>query len=534
MKRRNFLRNASLAGMAMTSTPFPGNEHEAYVHDASNPPETFSLMEATISELRSRMQSGKLTSRAATQQYLQRIEAVDRKGPGLNSVIEVNPDALKIADRMDAERRAGKVRGPLHGIPILVKDNIDTADGMMTTAGSVALLGNKASKDAFCVARLREAGAVIIGKTNLSEWANFRSTKSSSGWSSRGGQTRNPYVLNRNPSGSSSGSGASVSANLCAVAVGTETDGSIIAPSSCCGIVGLKPTVGLVSRSGIIPISKTQDTAGPMTRTVADAAILLGAMTGVDPEDPATLASEGKAAADYTVYLKSDALAGKRIGIEKRFRTGNHFVVELYEKAIALLKSKGAEVVEVELLRLTAGNAVGELAVLQYEFKDGLNRYLAKANGKVKSLEELIRFNRENEAKTMPWFKQETLENSQKRGGLDSAEYLDALKKTTGAARTIDDLMKEQRLDAIAGTSYGVPGCTDPINGDYGTGFYFCQPSAIAGYPNITVPMGYAQGLPVGLSFIARAWEEGPLLGMAYAFEQASKHRVPPGFKPML
>ena len=534
MKRRDFLRNASLAGMSAASTSIdPSSQGVLNVSD-SHASDAFPWLEATIEDLQKAMRSGKTTSRAVTQQYLKRIESVDSGERGLRSVIEVNPDALRIADAMDAERKTGKLRGPLHGIPVLVKDNIDTGDRMMTTAGSLALVGNVAARDAFCVQRLRSAGAVILGKTNLSEWANFRSTKSSSGWSSRGGQTRNPYVLNRNPSGSSSGSGASVSANLCAVAVGTETDGSIIAPSSCCGIVGVKPTVGLVSRSGIIPISKTQDTAGPMARTVTDAALLLGVLAGVDPDDPATLASVGKSATDYTSFLRPDALAGKRIGIEKRFLTGNHFVVELYGKAIALMKSKGAEVVEVELLRLTAGNAVGELAVLQYEFKDGLNRYLAKADGKVKSLEELIRFNKENEAKTMPWFKQETLENSQKRGGLDSAEYLDALKKTTGAARIIDDLMREQRLDAIAGTSYGVPGCTDPINGDYGTGFYFCQPSAIAGYPNITVPMGYAHGLPVGLSFIARAWEEGPLLGMAYAYEQASKHRVPPGFKPML
>ena len=534
MKRRDFLRNASLAGMSAASTSIDPSS-QGFLNDSrSSASDAFPWLEATVEDLQKAMRSGKTTSRTVTQQYLRRIESVDRGERGLRSVIEVNPDALKIADAMDAERKAGKLRGPLHGIPVLVKDNIDTGDRMMTTAGSLALVGNVAARDAFCVQRLRSAGAVILGKTNLSEWANFRSTKSSSGWSSRGGQTRNPYVLNRNPSGSSSGSGASVSANLCAVAVGTETDGSIIAPSSCCGIVGVKPTVGLVSRSGIIPISKTQDTAGPMARTVTDAAILLGALAGVDPDDPATLASQGRAAADYVSFLKPDALSGKRIGIEKRFLTGNHFVVELYREAISLMRSKGAETVEVELLRLTAGNAVGEGTVLQYEFKDGLDRYLGKAKGKVKSLEELIRFNTENKTAVMPWFKQETLENSQKRGGLDSVEYLDALKKTKAAGEVIDGLMRELKLDAIAGTSYGVPGCTDPINGDYGTGFYFCQPSAIAGYPNVTVPMGHVHGLPVGLSFIARAWEEGPLLSIAYAYEQASGKRKAPGFKTML
>jgi amidase len=529
MQRRNFLKNSSLAGLTMaTGSLLSFNEKLTQGTD------DFSLLETTIDELQQKMKSGTYTSRMITELYLKRIEAIDKNGPKLNSVIELNPDALKIADELDRERKSGKVRGPMHGIPVMIKDNIDTADKMMTTAGSLAMVGNRASKDAFVVSRLRAAGAVIIGKTNLSEWANFRSTRSSSGWSSRGGRTQNPFVLNRNPSGSSSGSGAAVSANLCAVTVGTETDGSVIAPSSCCGIVGIKPTVGLISRSGIIPISKTQDTAGPMARTVRDAAILLGVMTGIDPEDAVTKESEGKIQKDYTVFLKEDALKGKRIGIEKRFLTGHLSVVELYQQAIALLKSQGAEVVEIELLKLTGVVGASEFTVLQYEFKDGLNRYLEKSNAPVKNLAEVIRFNNDNMAKAMPWFRQETLESSDKKAGLETPEYQEALKKTTGCRKIIDDLMAEQKLDAIAGTSIGIPGCTDLINGDYGTGFYFCPPAAMAGYPHITVPMGHVHELPVGLSFIAGAYNEGPLLGIAYAFEQASKKRMSPNFKPSI
>ncbi|MGL6269841.1 MAG: amidase family protein, partial [Chitinophagaceae bacterium] len=399
--------NSSLAGLTMaTGSLLSFNEKLTQGSD------DFSLLETTIDELQQKMKSGSYTSRMITELYLKRIEAIDKNGPKLNAVIELNPDALKIADEMDRERKSGKVRGPMHGIPVMIKDNIDTADKMMTTAGSLAMVGNRASKDAFVVSRLRAAGAVIIGKTNLSEWANFRSSRSSSGWSSRGGRTQNPYVLNRNPSGSSSGSGAAVSANLCVVTVGTETDGSVIAPSSCCGIVGIKPTVGLISRSGIIPISKTQDTAGPMARTVKDAAILLGVMTGIDPEDAVTKESDGKIQKDYTIFLNQDALKGKRIGIEKRFLTGHLSVVELYKQAIAFLKSQGAEVVEIELLKLTSVIGSSEFTVLQYEFKDGLNRYLEKSNAPVKNLAEVIRFNNDNMAKAMPWFRQETLESS--------------------------------------------------------------------------------------------------------------------------
>lgn len=529
MQRRNFLKNSSLAGLTMaTSSLLSFNEKAEFGSD------NFPFLEVTIDELQQKMNAGAYTSRSITEIYLKRIESIDKNGIKLNSVIELNPDALQIADQLDKERKAGKLRGPMHGIPVLIKDNIDTGDKMMTTAGSLAMLGNRASKDAFVVAQLRSAGAVILGKTNLSEWANFRSSRSSSGWSSRGGRTQNPCVLNRNPSGSSSGSGASVAANLCAVSVGTETDGSIISPASACGIVGIKPTVGLVSRSGIIPISKTQDTAGPMARTVRDAAILLGAMAGIDPDDAVTGESEGKSQKDYTVFLKPDSLKGKRIGIEKRSLSGLFFVVDLFKQAIEVLKAQGAEIVEIELLKLTGPVGGAEFTIMQYEFKDGLNRYLSKANAPVKSLEDVIRFNLENAGKVMPWFRQETLENSQKKEGLDNVEYQDALKKTIGVRKIIDDLMIEQKLDVLVGTSVGLPGCTDLVNGDYGTGFYFCPPAAMAGYPHITVPMGHVQELPVGLSFMASAYKEGVILGMAYAYEQASKKRVPPNFRSSL
>jgi amidase len=535
MKRRDFLRSGSLAGLVMGAGPAaafevldPKAAHELAGKDG------FPLLEATIDELQKKMSSGLLSSRKITEQYLARIKAIDQSGPALRSVVEVNPDALKIADEMDRERKAGKVRGPMHGIPILVKDNIDTGDQMMTTAGSIALLGHKASRDAFVVQQLRKAGAVIIGKTNLSEWANFRSTRSSSGWSSRGGRTSNPYVLNRNPSGSSSGSGVSVSANLCVVSVGTETDGSITAPASCNGVVGMKPTVGLVSRSGIIPISATQDTAGPMARTVRDAAILLGAMTGVDEADPVTRESSGKSAPDYTTYLVGATLKGKRIGLEKRHLQGHEAVVGLYQSAIDQMKAQGAELVDIELLKLTAPIGINERTVLQYEFKDGLNRYFATHQTTVRSLEQLIRFNRENADKAMPFFRQETLEASDQKGGLDNAEYQDALKRTTGTRKIMDDLMAEHRLDAMIGVTMGIPGCSDLVNGDYGTGFYFASPAAMAGYPHVTVPMGYVHGLPVGLSFVSGAYTEGPLLAIAHAYEQVSRKRMPPAFRTVL
>ena len=538
MNRRHFLKNGSLAGITITTLgitsctqPAPGikKNETAAVNDE------FELNEITIDQLQKKMQDGSYTAKSITEKYLKRIDAIDRKGPALHAVIEINPDALAIADKMDAERKAGKIRGPLHGIPVLIKDNINTADQMMTTAGSLALEGNKAPKDAFIVQQLRDAGAVILGKTNLSEWANFRSTRSSSGWSSRGGQTKNPYILDRSTSGSSSGSGAAVAANLCVVAIGTETDGSVVAPSSFCGIVGIKPTVGLLSRSGIIPISKTQDTAGPMARTVKDAAILLGALTGVDAADSVTQQSNGKAQNDYTKYLDTNALKGKRIGIEKSFLKGKHEgVVALYQQAIELLKKQGAEIIEVELLKETNPLGESEFIVLQYEFKDGVNNYLKQANAQPKTLADVIAFDKKYEAKAMPFFKQETLESSEAKGDLNSKEYKDALHKTLSSRKIIDDILQRNNLNAIAGTSYGPATCIDLANGDADPGFYFCPPAAMAGYPHITVPMGLVNELPVGFSFIASAYKEAEIISLAYAFEQATKKRIAPTFIPTL
>jgi amidase len=531
MNRRNFLKTSSVASVSATALAACSSPKSENAETDSAPfKDDFALNELTISDLQAKMKLGDYTSEAITQLYLDRIDAIDKKGPRLNAVIEINPDALTMAKAMDQERKAGKLRGPMHGIPVLIKDNIDTGDQMMTTAGSLALEGHKAPQDAFIVAQLRKAGAVILGKTNLSEWANFRSTRSTSGWSSRGGQTLNPYVLDRNPSGSSSGSGSATSANLCAVAVGTETDGSIIAPASMCGLVGLKPTVGLVSRSGIIPISHTQDTAGPMARTVTDAGILLGALVGVDPADAVTLESRGKSVIDYTQFLKADGLSGKRIGIEKSFLEGHEDVVALYKAAIDILKKQGATIIEVELRKELQETGGAEFVVLQYEFKDGLNRYLSKANARVKSLADVITFNQQNQAKAMPFFKQETLESSQAKGDLTSKEYTEALTKTRSWRQRIDQLLKLHKLDAIAGISIGPAGCIDLINGDYDTGFYFCQPAAMAGYPHLTIPMGTVHGLPVGFSLIAGAYQEGQLLAVGYAYEQASKKRERPGF----
>ena len=537
MKRRNFLKQTALAGLSVTALAMdactaPVNPEKKDQGEATAPTfaDDFALQEITIDALQEKMRQGQYTARSIAELYLKRIAAIDQAGPSLRAVIELNPEALALADALDQERKAGRLRGPLHGIPVLIKDNIDTGDKMMTTAGSLALEGHVAAQDAFIIKQLRAAGAVILGKTNLSEWANFRSTRSCSGWSSRGGQTKNPYVLDRSPCGSSSGSGVAVAANLCAVAIGTETDGSVIAPASFCGIVGLKPTVGLLSRSGIIPISATQDTAGPMARTVRDAAVLLGALTGVDPADGITRESQGKALQDYTRFLDANGLAGKRIGIEQSLLQGHEGVVGAYRQAIEVLKKQGATVVEVELLKATEKSGDAELKVLEYEFKDGLNRYLANAKARVGSLTEVIAFNRQNEASTMPWFKQEILETSEAKGGLDSPEYRAALQKTLGARSSIDDLMRRFTLDAIAGVSIGLPGCIDLINGDYNTGFYFCSPAAMAGYPHITVPMGQVHGLPLGISLIAGAYQEPVLFTLAYAFEQATQHRVAPTF----
>ncbi len=530
MNRRKFLKNSATVGVLSTvsfsaaAAISPSSDNI----DGLNLVDNFELSETTIKELQAKMKSGKLSSKTLTQMYLKRIADIDTSGPKLNAIIELNPDALAIATKMDEERKQGKIRGLLHGIPILIKDNINTGDKMQTTAGSLALAGNIASSDAFIVKKLREAGAVLLGKTNMSEWANFRSSRATSGWSSRGGQTKNPYILDRSPSGSSSGSGTAVSANLCAIAIGTETNGSIIAPASCGGLVGFKPTVGLWSRSGIIPISITQDTAGPMCRTVTDAAILLGALTGVDPDDAITKTSEGKSYTDYTQFLKTDALQGKRLGIEKSFLVGHEKVVALYKSAIEKLKVLGAEIIEIELLKDM--RAIAGASVLRPEFKDGVNAYLATANAKVKNLTEVIAFNNANEASAMPYFRQETLEASDKSADLNDPKYLENLEKVNSSKKIITDLMEKNKLDAIVGTSYGIPSLIDLFNGDSGGGFYFAGPAATSGFPHITVPMGMIFELPLGLSIFAGAYQEPTVLAFGYAFEQATKHRAVPKF----
>lgn len=529
MNRRNFIKSSSLAGLAVSSAAITACAAKESMPVQAVPDFTFELDEVTIDALQQKMGEGIYTARAITEMYLSRIEAIDKNGPGINAVIELNPDALSIADAMDKERREGKVRSALHGIPVLIKDNIDTADKMKTTAGSLALADNVATTDAAIVKKLREAGAVILGKTNLSEFANFRSTSSSSGWSSRGGQTKNPVALNRNPCGSSSGSGAAVAANLCAVAVGTETDGSVIAPASFCGIVGIKPTVGVASRSGIIPISSTQDTAGPMARTVKDAAILLQAIHGADPDDFATMDPKNSNL-NFVQFLDADFLKGKNIGFEKSFLSGNAGVVKLYLEAKAALIAAGANVIEVDLLSETGSLGDAEFTLMQYEFKDGLNRYLQNAHSEMKSLEQIIAFNKRNAETVMPYFQQEILEMSAARGSLDEQEYKNACATTVQSKKMIDDLMAKFQLDAICGTSIGVANCTDLVNGDYYTGFYFCPPAAMAGYPHISVPMGKVHGLPVGLSFMGGAWKDAEVIGLAYAFEQQTQLREKPMF----
>ncbi|MBS1509245.1 MAG: amidase [Bacteroidetes bacterium] len=539
MNRRNFIKSSSVAGISVAafsiagctaSTPEKNKNTISGEHNGDSK-DDFALNEITIASLQDKMQSGEYTSRAITQLYLDRIQQIDKAGPKLNAVIEINPDALSIADAMDKERKAGKIRGPLHGIPVLIKDNIDTADKMQTTAGALALEGNIAKRDAFIVDKLRISGAVLLGKTNLSEWANFRSTSSCSGWSSRGGQTKSPYILDHNPCGSSSGSGVAVAANLCAVAIGTETDGSITCPASVNGVVGIKPTVGLLSRSGIIPISSTQDTAGPLARTVTDAAILLGALTGVDTADPVTANSSGKAQADYTSFLKADGLKGKNIGIDRKRKSTNQHLEQLLDDSIALLKQQGANIIEVDYLH--AINELGkyETEILQCEFKDGVNKYLANGNISIKTLKDVIAYNIANEEKAMPYFKQEQLENCEKKNGLNEPAYKDALLKGRDAARKIiDDVIAKNKLDAIAGITMG-PACSiDVMYGDRWGEDFLTQPAAMTGYPHISVPCGMANRLPVGLSFFGAAYTEPQLLAAAYCYEQASKKRVVPGF----
>jgi amidase len=501
-------------------------------------PSRFELDEMTVRQLQDAMTSGRYTSRRLVDLYTRRINDIDRNGPSLRSVIVVNPDAPSIADALDAERKSRGPRGPLHGIPVLIKDNIDTADRMPTTAGSLALEGSIAAHDAFVVQRLRTAGAVILGKTNLSEWANFRSTKSASGWSAVGGQTRNPYVLDRNACGSSSGTAVAVAANLAAVGVGTETDGSVVCPASVNGLVGLKPTVGLLSRSGIIPISHTQDTAGPMARTVADAAALLSAMIGHDPADTAMRRGRRGGDAEINAPLDSGALKGARIGVaRKRYFGYSPATDKAIDAAVAVMKAQGAVVVDPADIP-TGGELEGcEFEILLFEFKADLNAYLKQlgASARVHSLADLIAFNEREKEREMPFFGQEIFEMAQKKGPLTSAAYLKAMRTCRTRSRTqgIDAALSSHRLDAIVAPTGGPAWPIDPVNGDHYLGSS-STPAAVAGYPSITVPAGFVHGLPVGISFISRPWTEAKLLSLAYAFEQATHHRRQPQFVPTL
>ena len=536
--RRSFLRSAAVASAASAMYPALGAARAVPSTESSDgnfsTPEVkpFELEEITITELQDGMKSGKFTARALVERYSARIEEIDKGGPALNAIIEVNPDAEMIAEKLDAERKTKGPRGPLHGIPVLIKDNIDTADRMMTTAGSLALVGSKPTKDSMVAQKLRAAGAVILGKTNLSEWANIRSSHSTSGWSGRGGLTRNPYALDRNPCGSSSGTGAGISANLAAVGIGTETDGSIVCPSNANGLAGIKPTVGLVSRSGIIPISHSQDGAGPMCRTVRDAAILLGALTGVDSEDAATAASAGKLQTDYTQYCDPNGLKGARIGVARKYFGFSDTVDAVMEQALDVLKKQGATLVDPADIETLGKFDDSELLVFMYELKADLNAYLARIpNTPVRTLREIIDFNGANRQKEMPYFGQDLFVKAEAKGPLTEKEYVDALAKNHQLARTegIDALMDKHQLDAIVAPTGGPAWLTDLINGDHSAGGS-SNAAAVAGYPNINVTAGYLLGLPVGISFFGRAWSEPTLIKLAYSFEQATKARRSPKF----
>jgi amidase len=535
MKRREFLTGAAWAGVASFALPLIGSCNSPGGREVSTAlsSDEFEISEFTISMLQDVMQTGKYTSKKLVAMYLDRISRIDKNGFRLNSVIEINPDALSIAEEMDRERESGKVRSKLHGIPVLIKDNIDTADKMLTTAGSLALASVPAQKDAFIVKQLRDSGAVLLGKTNLSEWANFRSTRSTSGWSGRGGQTRNPYVLDRNPCGSSSGSGVAVAANLCAVAIGTETDGSVVCPSSTNGITGIKPTLGLWSRSGIIPIAHSQDTAGPMTRTVEDAAILLGLLADFDPDDPASADGREKWQTDYTRYLDPLGLQGARIGMARNFFGFNAEVDILMEKAVEAMQKQGAEVIDPANIETAATLEKYEMDVLLYEFKNDLNRYLSGLSSSVKyrTLKDLITFNESNREKEMPWFGQEIFLNAEKKGSLTDKAYLEAVEnlKRLSGKDGIDATLIKYNLDAIVAPTGGPAWTTDWVNGDHYSGGS-SSPAACAGYPAITVPAGFVHGLPIGITFMGTAWSEPVLIRLAYAFEQATMHRKAPGF----
>lgn len=534
MNRRTFLQLSTLAAVTpavaslSSSTAASASSLGRSVHLAN-------LEEVTIADLQAAMDAGQISATALVLTYIARIEALDRHGPTLKSVLEINPDAVAIARALDQERRESGPRGPLHGIPILIKDNIDTADQMMTTAGSLALMNSKPAKDATIAAKLREAGAIILGKTNMSEWANFRSTQSSSGWSGRGGQCKNPYALRRNPCGSSSGSGIAASANLCVAAIGTETDGSIVCPSTANGLVGIKPTVGLTSRAGVIPISHNQDTIGPMARTVADAAAVLGAMTGVDPDDPMTAASAGKSYTDYTQFLNPNGLQGARIGVARKGVSGYSPETDaIFESAIAAMADAGAVIVDpADIPTIDEINqGPTEFEVLLYDFKHDLNAYLANRNDpEIHTLADLIRFNEEHHDEELRYFGQEIFLMAQEKGPLTDQAYLDALATNHRLGRTegIDRVLQEHDLDAIVAPTGSPAWTTDLINGDHFLGAS-SSPAAIAGYPLVTVPGGFSFGLPVGITFMGTAFSEPTLIRLAYAFEQATKVRKAPTF----
>ncbi|TXF99936.1 amidase [Massilia arenae] len=527
MERRDFVRLGLAAGAAA------GTSGLALAATAQKPASARfrpdPMLEAGVQLQQQAMRAGKLTAHGLATRYLARIEAVDRAGPRLRSVIELNPDALAIARERDRERKAGKLRGPLHGIPVLLKDNIATGDKMSTTAGSLALDGVRAARDAHLVARLRTAGAVILGKTNLSEWANMRSVRSTSGWSARGGQTRNPYALDRNTSGSSSGSAAAMAASLATLAVGTETDGSIVSPSASCGIVGIKPTLGLVSRAGIIPIAHSQDTVGPMTRSVADAAFLLGALAGPDPQDGVTAKAPR---INYASFLRKDGLRGKRLGVARDFFGANEGVNALIEKELTLLREQGAILEDVTIPNSDKYGET-ELTVLLHEFRPDLEAWLAAyaPHAPVKTMADIIDFNVRNAKREMPYFGQEHLIAAQSKGGLQARDYVKALANNRRYARDkgLEQVLRDRKLDALVAPTGGPAWLTDYINGDH-YGSSFSSPAAVAGYPHVTVPAGLLHGLPIGLSFVGKAWSEPALIAMAYAYEQAGRRRRAPTY----